>query len=421
MDSPSSPKLFYGWVVVLGSFIAIFSGGLLFSYGVFFDTLRTEFGWDYATTSSIYSVTLVLSLIFTIAWGPIIDRYGSKIPLLVSALSTGIGFILVSRSQNLWQFYLFRSVGCIGASTMTVALTAVQKWFIKKRGLVVTISIAGLGVGQFTYPLLSGHLISTYGWRAAFIIIGLVNAFLILCAAQLIVDSPEEKGMMPYGADMHLSEGMHKKTDAIRWEKVDFDLWEALKTPSFIAISLYNLLTVIPVHITYVHLVPYTIKTGLASFSTASISLSIIGGMSIAGRLLFGAITPHISGWRQGLAMCPAFCGIMMLWLTGSNALWMIWTFAFIFGIFQGGRTPLVPGIIGTYYGTKSLASLIAISNATMIVGAAIGPIIGGLVCDHTGNYPLAFFIGALCYIGGAFSVLKITPPKKSSETPHLS
>ncbi|MDY6844452.1 MAG: MFS transporter [Thermodesulfobacteriota bacterium] len=405
--------IFYGWFVVLGSFLAIFSAGQIFSYGVFFDTLRTEFGWNYAVTSSIHSLSLILSLIFMIAWGPIIDKYGSKIPLFIAALSSGIGFILVSQSQNLWHFYVFRAVGCIGAATMPAALSAVQKWFIKKRGLVVAIAITGLGVGQFFYPVFSEFLITNYNWRIAFITMGFFNASLLLLSSYLIIDSPEKKGLLPDGAQIQTSEDAHTPKDTIHGKQDEWALWEALKTPSFIALSLYGFVTVIPIHIAYVHLVPFILKTDFAPLSTASISLSIIGGMSIVGRLLFGVLTPHTVEWRQGLCICSAICGIMMLWLSKTNAFWMIWIFSFIFGTFQGGNAPLVPGIIGTYYGTKSLASLLALSNATMMLGAATGPMLAGFICDHTGTYTLAFLAGAFFYLVGLLSILKITPPKK--------
>ncbi|MDY6935469.1 MAG: MFS transporter [Spirochaetota bacterium] len=411
MRKSDSPKIFYGWFVVLGGFLAMLSGGILFSYGVFFDAIRIEFGWSYTTTSSIHSITLVMALIFTLMWGPLIDRYGSTPALIVAAIAIGLGLYLSSLSQNLWQFYLYRAIGCIGASTMTVSLSVVQKWFVERRGLVVSIVIAGVGVGQFTFPILSEVLITGYGWRTALACLGIINTIIIMISAYLIVDEPQKKGLSPYGGKQEEISESGRSTNETREQGQEPALREILKSTVFIAIIVYNILTVIPVHIVYVHLVPYVIKSDIAPLAKAGIVLSVIGGLSIVGRLVFGAITPNISGWRMGLVICSVLCGIAMLWLSVSHSFWMVFVFAIIYGIFQGGRTPLVPGVIGTYFGNSNLASLIAISSASMILGAAIGPVVAGYICDVTGSYYLAFIVGAISYFLGASTVIKIHQP----------
>jgi len=71
----------------------------------------------------------------------------------------------------------------------------------------------------------------------------------------------------------------------------------------------------------------------------------------------------------------------------------------------------LTPGIIGTYYGTKLLTQLIAITNVSMMCATALGPFMGGLVYDRTGSYSAAFIAGAVLFGIAALLYLAIRPP----------
>ena len=143
-----------------------------------------------------------------------------------------------------------------------------------------------------------------------------------------------------------------------------------------------------------VHIVPAAISVGIDRTAAAG-ALGLIGGISIAGRIVMSTSTEKL-GWEKALIISCGMCGVMFLWLLGLKGLWMLYIFAIIYGFFYGGKAPLVPGLIGTYFPGKSLATIIGVLHALCLIGGAIGPLIGGIVFDQTGSYSIAFIIGAV-------------------------
>jgi MFS family permease len=105
--------------------------------------------------------------------GRLNDRIGPKILILVSGISLGMGYLLLSRLQVPWQLYLFYGVLVgIGLSTHDViTLSTVARWFVRRRGMMTGIVKVGTGAGQLLVPLAATALVTLYGWRNAYLII----------------------------------------------------------------------------------------------------------------------------------------------------------------------------------------------------------------------------------------------------------
>ena len=108
MEVTRKPRIFYGYVIIAACFfIMVIFWGTLFSYGIFFDSLIKDFGWNRASIAGAYSV---MGLMFGLAAIPIArlcDRYGPRRVIGVCGVIMGIGYILLSRIQAIWQLYLF--------------------------------------------------------------------------------------------------------------------------------------------------------------------------------------------------------------------------------------------------------------------------------------------------------------------------
>lgn len=116
--------------------------------------------------------------------GWLCDKYGLRVPMILGAILLGAGFCLLSKVNSLSQFYLFYAIASLGAGIVFAPPTATaQKWFVKRTGLALGIVVAGVGLGTLVYAPLAEHLISSYGWRTAYIQIGTGTAILILPAS----------------------------------------------------------------------------------------------------------------------------------------------------------------------------------------------------------------------------------------------
>jgi MFS family permease len=108
MEIAPQPRVFYGYIIVAACFfIMVVFWGTLFSYGIFFDSLIKDFGWNRATISGAYSVMGLMFGLTSIPTTRLCDRYGPRIVIGACGAIMGIGYILMSQVQSIWQLYLF--------------------------------------------------------------------------------------------------------------------------------------------------------------------------------------------------------------------------------------------------------------------------------------------------------------------------
>ncbi len=106
--------LFYGYIIAVLAFcIILVAYGLRFSYGVFFTPMSTELGWSSATTSLVFSISMLMEGLFNIILGGVIDKYGPRVMVTISGILVGVGYCLMPTVNSTWQFFLFYS-GLVG-------------------------------------------------------------------------------------------------------------------------------------------------------------------------------------------------------------------------------------------------------------------------------------------------------------------
>src|SRR4030042_2001505 len=189
-------KFFYGYVIVaLGLFINMVLGGTLYTFSVFFEPLSTEFGWTRAVTSGAFSLYMILHGILYIFTGKMNDKLGPRIVMSLCGLLMGLGYMMMSLTGEIWHIYFFYGVIiAVGMSGGYVPLTStLTRWFTgnSKRGLMVGISVAGVGLGTMIFPPLARWLIDSYGWKTSYVVIGIAVLVIIMSAAQFLKRAPE--------------------------------------------------------------------------------------------------------------------------------------------------------------------------------------------------------------------------------------
>ena len=175
--------------VVLGSFLTQFIiVGMLFTYGVLMTELEKEFGWSRTVLSSIGAAGWLAWGILAIPGGYLNDRLGPRIVLGVNGFIFGIGFILFSKSSEVWHLFLiFTFFIGTGLSTHDIStLSTIAKWFESKRGLVTSIAKIGTAMGQMVMPPLIAFLIIGFGWRTATFYLGIAASIGLILAASLM-------------------------------------------------------------------------------------------------------------------------------------------------------------------------------------------------------------------------------------------
>lgn len=367
------------------------------TYGVFFNSLVSEFGWSRAAISGASSLAFFLSGVGAILIGRLSDQYGPRIVMRVAALFFAAGLILTSQCASLWQLYLFYGLlfGLGLGSVDVIALSTTARWFQASRGKMMAMVKVGTGVGQFSVPLIATALIVVYGWRQAYLAIGLSVLVLFLGVAQLLsnpADATPVEGEERCGLTASAPAGAG----------------QALRSKQFWLIGgsygvlVFCLLTVL------VHIVPHGRDMGFSQ-AVAAGALSTIGAVSILGRLLTGlAIDRFTSRW----AMIACFMVLIssLLWLQVADSLWMLYLFSAVYGMAHGGFFTAIPTLIAEVFGIKAHGSIFGIVVFFGAVGGSIGPLIAGKLFDFSGSYSYAFQMITATAVLGLVLMLLVTP-----------
>jgi len=402
--SNAKPGFFYGYIIAVAAFfIMLIIAGTYYSFGVFVKPVSTEFGWTRAMISGGITLASLMMGFFSIVTGRLCDKFGPRIVATACGLFLGLGFLLMSQINAIWQLYLLYGIMvAIGvAGCWAPMLSTVARWFVKRRGLMTGIVASGMGFGTIIIPPVAIRLISSYDWRTSYLIIGIITLAVILPTAQFLKRDPHQMGLLPYGEN-------EIKQNSSASEGKGFSLKEAIHTKQFwMACAIYFcygffLLSII------VHIAPHAIELEITPINAANI-VAIIGGLSIVGRVAIGNASDRF-GIKPSLAFVFILVAVVLLGLQLAKELWMLYLFAVIFGFGYGGVIALQSPLVAKLFGLTSHGAILGIVICSGTGAGAIGSFLAGHIFDITSSYYLAFFICAIITAIGFILVLLLRP-----------
>ena len=401
----AKPRLFYGYIVVVAAFfIMVLMWGTLSTFGIFFKPMLTELGWTRAITSGAFAVFWIIQGLLSIVVGRVNDRLGPRIVITVCGSILGLGYLLMSQTNALWQLYLFYGViiatGMSG-SFVPIAST-VARWFVKRRGMMTGIVVAGSGIGGLIAPPLANWLISIYDWRVSYIILGSIALVVVILFAQLLRRDPAQVGLMPYGE----SEGEMElkgvtKAFSLKEAASGRQFWLVLSMYLCLGFSMYTIL---------VHIAPHATDLGFSATTAANI-LAAAGGGGVIGRLVLGRAADRI-GNRQVFIIGFVLTAAALFWLIPATETWTLYLFAAVFGFATGGCVMSESPLVAELFGLRSHGLILGFTSFGYCIGAAAGPFLTGYIFDVTSSYNVAFLVCAAVSVVGLILSAILTPTK---------
>ncbi|MEE9202050.1 MAG: MFS transporter [Dehalococcoidia bacterium] len=403
----TSPLL--GWTVVLGCMLSTtIEGGLWFSQGIFFKPLIETFGWSRAETSTANTSFMLAYAVSGFLLSRFADRYGPRRIMLIAALLTGAGLALSSRVTGLEQLILAYVLLGVGLGpTFVVPSATIQRWYIKRRGAMLGLVVSGVGLGAFIFAPMINFLISAYGWRAAFVIVGVISGLGLGIAALAMAHSPEHKGTKPYG----WQEAEAAPQDFPVWSTREFATRQVLRTSAFWWLLLIIALGQMPIMFLSVHLVPYATDQGVSRAAAAG-AIGILGLLSIPGRLVMGGIADRI-GWKLSFALANYGSAAAVLAMMAIKSPLTLFVIVGSYGFFHGARVPPTAGLASFFFGTRSLGALIGLLIGISVFIGAFAPLLAGLLFDRLGSYQSIMLLSAGSFAAGGFILHFIRPPRQ--------
>jgi MFS family permease len=380
-----------GWKIVLAGFFGVavsFASIVPYTFGLFLKPLAASFGWDREATSAGFSIAALTLAAASPGLGFLLDRYRPRrVVLPCIAVFSAAYASLALLTPHLLHFYLtFFLIGLVGNGTAYIGYSrAISTWFNRRRGLALSIMLAGSALGAMVLPVLAQAVITHLGWRAAYLVLGLL-AFAVgfPLTAAFVRERPRARLRQNLSSE-------HRNVSSEQGASVA----KALATPAFWIIAASVCLYAISVNGAVAHLSALLTDRGVST-SGAAWSVSIIGATSLVGRLLTGLFLDRFFGPRvsQTMMLMTVF-GIVLLSVANSLTAGLI-AAAFI-GFSGGSEGDITPYLLSRYFGLKRFSTLFALTWTTYAIGGATGPILVGRVFDTMGSYrPIAIQLLAL-------------------------
>ena len=421
-------RLFYGWVVLAAAFVIItMSIGTLFTLGVFLRPIEDSMGWSRSGIGAIGLFNWIVMGAGGVVSGFVSDRLGTRRVVMVGAVLLGLGLVLSSYVQQVWQLYVtFGLLVGAGVSAFYVPLTVLAiKWFEGRRGMAAAVVSAGNGLGILALAPLSRWLINEFDWRVAFLVLGNL-AWVVVLPTALLLRAPggqpggsgQPAGRLPFSSSGSPNAGAqtwppHSPIGGHPSPAFGFDGRSPWKTWPFWAIALTHFCCCAAHSGPLFHLVSHAMDQGVPRMAAAGI-LGASGLTSIFGRVGTGVIADRVGAKRTLLSALSLQAALVFLYLFAGteSALWIL---SLAFGVAYGGAMPLYAVVTREYFGERVLGTAYGGVFFISCIGMGLGSYAGGAIHDLLGSYQWLFLgsfaIGTMAIVLGVTLRAPVTAP----------
>lgn len=387
----------YAWVIFAVAILMKIGGGAIYATtSNFVAPVVRDFGCQVNQFTMITSIEAIGMALFYTTAAKVLTTRKIGIVMGVASLCEVIGVALMGTYRSVQGFYFSAAlIGVAQAFTGFVALPILMNmWFKKSYGTVYGIVMGVNSASTMLFSLLSGQLITSLGWRTAYFVLAAVAFIVMIPAIFLFIKSPEEKGVLPYGADeVEESTGTvnkHEEWGLTRKEAFGkFAFWAAWATCLCYSIGSCANGYIVP--FTTMELgqsVNYGARVGMFSSIGGILCSFILGRIndkfgSKAG-LLWGAVTTVI--------------GFIIVIMSISNT-HLVMLGSFIVGLGSSMYGVQCPILAKEVLGDKHFSSIWSIMmTANSLIGGGLYSSFA-LFYDIGGTYRGAFITGAILYV----------------------
>lgn len=420
MESTAVQKkgLYYGWVVVAGSFFNHFvtTGFLIYTFSLFAVPVSAALAvspTEVALAASIYTIVIAVCGPFV---GAQLEKGRLRVLLIASAILFGGGFLLMNFATSLPLFYLFYvviGVGC-ACSGPVVNNALPSYWFDKKRGLAVGIVNCGGGVAAVVVPLIIVQVIASTGWQSAYTAIGIAAFAILMVLAFVLKTKPSEVGLMPDGLTKEEYEALPMVE---RPEVTGLDRAAAMKTPTFWLIGLALLCLGFAQLGVMQNAATYFVSMEF-DMTIAAAALGFIGGTSTVAKLVFGVVVDKLGpkvAYAVGTGFLLVGIGLLIFSNPASSYGYLV-CFAICFGIGIGAWAPSATTLITKTLGLKYFGALWGVLFGIRTVGDVVG-IPGASAIAGASTWTIAFVVA---FALGAVSIVLMLAANKPAALKKL-
>ena len=390
-SQPDETSLRYaGWRVVLACFLmALFLFGFgLYGHGVYLAELQRLNGWPAALISGASTLSLLLANIFATFTNELVARLGAKRLVLLGMAALAASMTLLALASSPWQLYvafMMMSLGWIGMGTIVIA-AVVSLWFVRRRGLAISLAFTGASCGGVVVTPLLVFLVERFGFTAAMLTVTAIMLAVLVPVAVAWIGPPPAAGP----AEAEANDSSRAQISSAPGEVSRAKLMRSLAIWTISIPFALALMAQIAFIVHQIALLEPKIGRGNAGFAVSAMTF-----MAIVGRLGLGMVVDRFDP-RLVTAASLVSQAAALLTILQSDSVPIVLVACAVFGFSVGNLITLPPLIIHREFSAASFVVVMGLSNAISGVLGALGPVLVGLVRGWTGDYDAAL---ALCIV----------------------
>jgi MFS family permease len=409
---------FYGWLLVGIAFVTMAVGvNARTAFSLLYPPILAEFGWDRGVTAGVFSFGFLLSALITPFVGRLIDRRGPRVVVEAGIFTMGAGLLLATLAREPWQLYLTLGALCgggVNCFTYVTHSTYLPNWFVRRRGLAISIAFSGVGVGSITILPWLQSLIGSSGWRSGCWMLGILVLALLAPLNLLLRRRPEDIGLAPDG---HRSANatVAKVSNIVdhAWAAVDWTLVRALGTRRFWWLVLGYFGSLFVWYAVQVHQTKYLTEIGFSA-SDAAWALGLVSLVAIPGQIALGHLSDRIGRewvWAIGNGGFVVCC-LALIGLQNHPTTALLWLMVVAQGTLGYSLTSVMGPIPTEIFAGKHQGGIFGMLMLAGIVGGAAGPWAAGVLHDLFGSYAPAFWISIGLNVVSMLAIWRAAPRK---------
>lgn len=406
-ENAATRRTFYGWFVAIACGVGMGCGMasvLTSTFQVFLEPLQAEFGWTRPQLFGALTVTLLVVTASAPFFGVIVDRMGAKrLILLGLVLEAAVIASFSIQGPSIGMLYTrYVALALLAMGTTHVAFARViTVWFDRRRGLALGVMLAGVGLGNMVWPVLTQWAINTWGWRGAYLLIaGVILVVGVGIVALFVRESPQSMGLTPDGLPASTPQGSATKP------MYGMERREAMRTPAFWLMLIAFLLIGASVSSVQGHMIPILKSRGIDA-TTAATVLSVLGGALVVGRVAAGWLMDRFFAPRVAIAFLIGPIVAIAMLAAGVSGTW-----AFLAGVLTGlavgAEMDVTTYLASRYFGVRHFSAIFAFFYAVYTLGAAFGPLGTAIAADKNGGYAGVLMVHAGLLILGAILLARL-------------
>jgi MFS family permease len=417
-------RLHPAWVAAGVAFVALLcAAGFRAAPGVLMVPLQEEFGWSRSVLSLAVGVNLVLFGVTAPFAAALMERFGVR-----AVTSVALGLIAAGSGLSVgvtgsWQLLLLWGVLIgLGTGSMALVFAAVvaNRWFVRRRGLVMGVLTAASATGQLIFLPVLAWTSERSGWRTASLVVAAAALAVIPLVLLRLPNSPADLGVTPYGAPVDNLEPRLSPSATLPVRgptsrpggasphgtptagpgparRALATLAMAARTRTFWALAVgFAICGASTNGLIATHFIPSAHDHGMAETTAAGL-LAVVGVFDIVGTVASGWLTDKVNP-RLLLAAYYGLRGAGLLMLPGllSDSLHpSMLAFVVVYGLDWVATVPPTAALCREAFGEAGSVVFGWVFAAHQI-GAAVVSVGAGVIRDTTGQYTLAW-VGAAC------------------------